>query len=1152
MKLSEFITIDNNFTRSINLAGDLKSHNLSQNYIWTSSNVRTIERIFEKIIDNSKHFAFSLIGPYGVGKSAFLLQLLHLLKASSKRNYNTVLNKIITDGKSKYFEQLSFNKIKPYSVVLTGRQMPIKEFIIQGITKNLQSKELLTPTLEKYLKTANTYKNFNIVDVIKTIYEDIKNKYNGFYIIIDELGKLLEYAVLNPSKSDIYILQQLAELRKSDLDSSFMILTVLHQSFESYARYLSVQSKLEWMKIQGRFETISLAESPDELVPLIVKTFNISENLEESIKEEIEKKTKKLYEKSAKLNFLPKGWDKEHLKDMFLQSYPFNPVAVFILPLLSRLIGQNSRSTFTYIGIKEPNSFFDFISTNSVSNLPLINIFNLYDYFNNHSYISTDRIRNRWAEVQIAVDRLGSENSIELNILKTIGILNVIQLPKRYPANESFISLSLEGTNYTQKEIKNGIKSLVDKKIIVYRRFSNEYRIWEGSDFNIEEAIEKRNNIKKSTKAIIDYLSILYPQENIRAKKHYEETGTLRYYQLKFLDPDEIYQSDFSDSIKKYLDQDDVEAEGLIYLVLCFNQDDYEKIFNEISKLEGLSDQFIFILPKPNFSIIDLIDEAHTLRDILSSEKKLTNDLIAQKEVKDRIAEAEDRLIDLIDDVFWGFNRSQDLFFGNELHNIYSKRKFYNLLSEIFTKVFNKAPSIHNELINRHQISAPIVAARKCIIKQIIANKGTPLCDLSGTKAETTIFKLIYSKTGFYRKKNTNYGFYEPKDLKWKSIWEELVNYIDCRRGEDIQIKALIKYFLRPPFGIRPNVFIFILLAYLEHEEQSVVLYEEGTYIPQRNEVIYELVCKRPELYSIQRVGGTKNDEIVLKSLAEKFRIDIKPKGDMLYPVVKYIYRIVRILPFHVINTRKINEKTLQIRNAILKANRPEKLILNTLPSILGFSSNSFKQEGNTSIVRNYAKKLSKHLNELKKHIEKVRQDSVKDILNVFGIFAQDYKELRIQLGKRAKQIENIAADPIVKNIMSKIFNESIKDVAWIDAVVGAISMKPINSWSDFDKNDFKNKCQAVFRTFKNYELLIGDATLLKSSDSFLVRYSITESNEFDINEVLSKELLYNNYNDYEKNIDALLKKLPEEEKKAILLKKLKELSIGKEKKELI
>src|SRR5207253_9641 len=65
----------------------------------------------------------------------------------------------------------------------------------------------------------------------------------GLLVVIDELGKLLEYAASYPENSDIFILQELAEATKRRTNPPLFLMTVLHQAFDRYVEKLDRSHK---------------------------------------------------------------------------------------------------------------------------------------------------------------------------------------------------------------------------------------------------------------------------------------------------------------------------------------------------------------------------------------------------------------------------------------------------------------------------------------------------------------------------------------------------------------------------------------------------------------------------------------------------------------------------------------------------------------------------------------------------------------------------------------------------------------------------------------------------------------------------------------------------------------------------------------------
>ena len=75
----------------------------------------------------------------------------------------------------------------------------------------------------------------------------------GLLLVVDELGKFLEYAAQNPAHDDLFVLQSLAEFAARSAQTPLLMLTILHQAFERYAQRLATSQREEWAKGAGAF-----------------------------------------------------------------------------------------------------------------------------------------------------------------------------------------------------------------------------------------------------------------------------------------------------------------------------------------------------------------------------------------------------------------------------------------------------------------------------------------------------------------------------------------------------------------------------------------------------------------------------------------------------------------------------------------------------------------------------------------------------------------------------------------------------------------------------------------------------------------------------------------------------------------------------------
>ena len=111
-------------------------------------------------------------------------------------------------------------------------------------------------------------------------------------------------------------------------------------------------------------------------------------------------------------------------------------------------------------------------------------------------FLADPLTHRRWAEVVTAVERTenvdaGGETDDERAnpssvLAKAIGVLNLISRNSGLKASGAILCHLFP----TKKAFEQAVKRLVDASVVQYRRFSGEYRVWQGTDFDIDESTE--------------------------------------------------------------------------------------------------------------------------------------------------------------------------------------------------------------------------------------------------------------------------------------------------------------------------------------------------------------------------------------------------------------------------------------------------------------------------------------------------------------------------------------------------------------------------------------------------------------------------------------------------------------------------------------
>src|SRR5690606_12738529 len=98
-------------------------------------------------------------------------------------------------------------------------------------------------------------------------------------LVIDELGKNLEYFASSKGDGDPFLLQELAEMTQGEEAAPLVIITLQHLSFDEYVQTSSTARRREWSKIQGRFQDIPYVETPAQSGRLIASALQQSDAL---------------------------------------------------------------------------------------------------------------------------------------------------------------------------------------------------------------------------------------------------------------------------------------------------------------------------------------------------------------------------------------------------------------------------------------------------------------------------------------------------------------------------------------------------------------------------------------------------------------------------------------------------------------------------------------------------------------------------------------------------------------------------------------------------------------------------------------------------------------------------------------------------------
>ena len=1067
MNLKDFINIDTVYTRSINIERDSNSSEIVKAYIPTSRAVNTLYRISDTFDQKNIPRSWALIGPYGSGKSSFAVYLSHLLNNQVKEATGFAFD-VLKNADSdlyNYFEEHTGNTKGYLSILITGAPEPLgKSFLkamYESAIKYWQKRGRKPAVLNKieHSLAQLTVTTPKIIDLVEELRSNVERTGKGILIVFDEFGKFLEYEARHYGANDIYLLQALSELAMKGEKTNLLLFTLMHQGFEEYARGLGKTLRNEWSKIQGRFEVIPFLESTEQTIHIIGKAF--INNFPNDKKTKIKLGFKKIVNVLANENALPGALNVDKATDLFYQCYPLHPITTLLLPVLCQKMAQNERTLFSYLGSKERFGLKDSMSRLEETDEWILP-WEVYEYFiQNQSAVLTDPITHRrWAEVVTAIERLGDASPKAVEMLKTIGLLNIIGAQAGFKASKAIVDLCSSNKNTA----KLSIQCLLEKSVINFRKFSNEYRVWQGSDFDLELAVQ--NEIGQIGRFdLSETIEDLKPLQPIVAHRHTIEKVALRYFIPCFVD---------INSYTQLIEKD--EQQRLIFC-LAESADEVKRAQEEV--VQYFSELDIVAICPNGDQLRQVVGEVQSLHRVENNSPELNTDPIAQKEFKDRLSVAEasqdqalSSLLESPGASFW--------FWKEDKLNIKTKRDLQRQLSKTLDEIFTGSPIIKNELINREKPSAQASAARNKLVFAMLHHIDKKDLGIEKFPAEKGIYKSFLYATGLHKKnKKGIWGLVAPeKDNQYDfyPVWNCIDDFLNETQNSPKSFAELNSTLVQPPYGMKLGVLpLLYLTVYLCYQDE-LAFYEDHVYTPYITDQHIERFMKRPDFFSVQRLRIEGIRASLFNSYAKVLYGDKVDENINLLKIARPLAKFINNLDDYTRQTKRISDESRNAIKAFALAKSPADLLFDRLPKACGFTKID-PDETDRNKIEGFADALIKVIKELRDAHKNMMTEFLGKLSKyLFKGVSRDISltSIRENLQGGYKDLEKYTLDTRgLRPFTEHLTDPKDDDEVWFKRLTLFLGKKASHKWTDIDR------ANAVLR-LKKYSNKLFDLSLLQ------------------------------------------------------------------------
>ena len=1065
--LSSCIKVGRRYLRSVHLEKDYSVDREGGDYIVTPTAREVLHRIADGLEVNASCRAWTLTGPYGVGKSAFGVFLSQLLCARGQRWEKA--RALLRDADPALAQELSELPASDPTqkgmlpVLVTARRAPAPVCLAEGIASALahcRSRKL--KSLGKKLRDLSgpdgVPDSRRLIETLASATMAAKEVgLSGVLLIVDELGKLFEYAARDPQRGDVFVLQELAEHAARSEGTPFVFLGLLHQSFEEYGRHLDVATRREWAKIHGRFEDVSFIEPAEQIIRMIAKAIHWHAS---QIPQALSTRLRKLARVAVRCGAVPPGMKKRDFEEAARQAYPLHPLTLVALPYLFRRFAQNERSLFSYLSSREPGGFQEFIHANMLNaDAPaFIRLESLFDYFTSNfgSGLYRHPHARRWMEASDALERRVELNALHRHLVKSIGMLNALGEFCHLSAQERVISCAIDDATSPRAATARALQELRERSLLTYRRFNDTYRIWEGSDVDIEERVAEGERRLRHSLGLAETVQQYLPTQPVVARRHSFETGAVRFFDLHYADsPDEV----------SYADVDERGADGQIMVCLSESAPVAEK-FRGLALAAADRQEVLFAVPQQIGELRACAVELAALRWAWENTPGLRDDRVARRELALRITEAEQLLVRCLDGLL--DPRPEPLgsgclwFCGGHEQEVRTAACVSRLLSEVCDRLYPEGPRIRNELIARRALSSAAASARRNLVEAMLLRPDQPLLGMEGFPPERSMYESVLRATGLHGEgPGGTWGLSAPSKKKEHNLapaWSFLCSRVFSDAAEPVHLDVLFQELARPPFGIMEGLHPVLLCAFMMVHRDETTLYREGTFIPEPGVADYEVLMRRPELFAVAGSRVTGGRASVVRRLAEGLNV---PPATV--PVVRALFHMVKGLPEFAWRTRELPARTLGLRGAFESAKSPERFLFVELPEALGLQGFTDRRVSRGRIEA-FFDALNAGLQSWAGKTPAVIAEAEGELLAACGLPSGDsgWTSLRRLCLRVEQAITNTQLLAFVRRVI-----QATPDDTGVQSVLALVANCPPLMWSDSDVERFSAAAAAIGQAFR-------------------------------------------------------------------------------------
>jgi hypothetical protein len=1066
----EALAVAPRFVRAIHIRRDFHDlrHRLD-GYQVTPLVRQSAARIVAGLAPERTERAFSVVGPFGAGKSAFGVFVAHYLQRTPESR-RTLLHSLHADDAG---DVLNIEAPSLLAVLVPGNNSALRYAVLDALADALDKSDLRSPSLDATFNDIVAALEQDILDpgmvadLLRAAADALRahGRYAGIVLIVDELGQYLDYAARQEEERDLFVLQSIAEAAARSGDAPIVVVTILHQAFERYTLNAGVTRRIEWAKVQGRFVDLPFQEPTSQMIRMVALALRPAGR--DPYAAARGEWAERLAATADALNLRPVEIGGDEWRQIVADCYPIHPTVLIALPSLFRQLAQNERSLFSFLHSDEPWGLRDVTRGDApAGELPIYRITHLYQYVESSlgpSLFGRSR-GQRWAELAEARAQLAAADPLHHAILTTVGTIGAIERASGLRASRAHVAFALADA-VDDPGIADGLLALLSRRMITYRQHRDSYLLWEGSDLDLD-AMAQDARRELGSRASLPGLLQRHADTTPRiARRHSYRSGATRTFAVRFVDVGEIAGAPAAV----------VGFDGELLHVIPADEEELQRA-EAWATNDARADEpgRIVIVPQRVRQLRDLLLDVAALRALLEERDELESDRPARREVAGRLIEAQQTLAAVISETYGG-GRSR-WYYRSQAQPADTARAIDQLLSDAADTTYPHAPRVWNELIVRRQLSSAASKARRNLVAAMLARPHDENLGLTGFPPERAIYESVLRTGGLHQPGadgQWQIGAPPASDpLRLRPAWNAMERFLDAAQEEPQPLTALYAELEAPPYGVKAGLTPLLFTTLYAARAGEVNLYERGNYVPDPDDATFDRLLTRPEQFGVRLSRADGARRLVYERLARALAPSAlaQPVQPALLAVAVPLLRLYKNLSSYSKQTRTVSEQAQAIRQALREARSPDELLFERLPAACGMPPFRADKPDGEAHVDAFAAALREGLQELQDAYPALMRRIFERIRDAFAIGAPG--AARAELTERYAAITGATSDTALRALGVRLETADPDGDAWVESIAALVAKRPPELWSDDDEPAFARALLDLGRRFRSAEEL--------------------------------------------------------------------------------